>query len=167
MTTHIAETTAHRGRLDERLDTALADISGYAVVLIGDDRRIAGWNRGAERLLGHDSGQAIGQPIEILYTPEDRDRQIPAHELEVAARRGESTGDRWHLRRDGSRFFASGIVVVVRDERGGRLGFVKIFRDLTDVHRAQDQRRASSETQDQTQDQSVRNWLCNTSSDGT
>jgi len=145
MTTRLAETTAHRERLEERLDTALAHISDYAIVLIGDDGRIAGWNRGAERLLGHDSGQAIGEPIDILYTPEDRARHIPAHELEVAARRGESTGDRWHLRRDGSRFFARGIVVVVRDERGGRLGFVRIFHDLTDVHRAQEQLTASEE----------------------
>ena len=144
-TTAVDQVTARQERLKAHLDTALAHISDYAIVLIGDDRRIAGWNRGAERMIGHDSSHAIGQPFEILYTPEDRAQQIPAHELEIAERQSETSGDRWHLRRDGSRFFGSGIVAAVRDDTGLRLGFVKIFRDSTEIHRAQEQLAASEE----------------------
>ncbi len=39
------------------------------------------------------------------------------------------------MKRDGSRFFASGTTNAVRDETGSLLGFTKIMRDATDHKR--------------------------------
>ena len=127
------------------MDSALAHIRDYAIVLIDDEGRIASWNRGAEQLLGYSEPEALGQPFEILFSPEDKAAGIPAREIDTARQRGEATDDRWHQRRDGSRFFGSGILSTVRDREEHLLGFVKIFHDLTERRRAQEQLAASEE----------------------
>src|SRR5262249_16250960 len=101
--------------------------------------------RGAEQLLGYSEAEALGQPFEILFSPEDKAAGIPAREIDTARQRGEATDDRWHQRRDGSRFFGSGILSTVRDREEHLLGFVKIFHDLTERRRAQEQLAASEE----------------------
>jgi len=106
------------------VDSALAHIRDYAIVLIDDEGRIAGWNRGAQQLLGYSVTEALDRPFGILFTPEDRAAGVPACELESAAQQGETNDDRWHQRHDGSRFFGSGIVSAVRDNGGHLLGFV-------------------------------------------
>lgn len=127
---------ARRSLLRDHVESALEHILDHAVVLIDEDGRIAGWNRGAERMLGHSEREALREPHELFFTPEDREAGVPRHELDTAVRLGEAVDDRWHLRKDGSRFFGSGTVVAIRDEAGGLLGFVKIFRDRTEQQRA-------------------------------
>lgn len=138
-------TFQQNARLHEHMDAALAHIRDYAIVLVDQDHRIAGWNRGAEQLLGHSVDQAVGQPFDLLFSPEDRHKGMPQRELAAAEADGESSDERWHLRRDGSRFFGSGIVRAIRDESAVLLGFVKIFRDLTEQRRAQERIAASEE----------------------
>jgi hypothetical protein len=73
-----------------------------------------------------------------LFTPEDVERGVPAAELEVARDSGAANNDRWMLRRDGSRFWASGITTSLRDESGALLGYGKVLRDLTHQRLLQD-----------------------------
>src|SRR5262245_49562263 len=94
--------TQHRhARLRDHVDSARAHIRDYAIVLIDDEGRIAGWNRGAQQLLGYSVTEALDRPFGILFTPEDRAAGVPACELESAAQQGETNDDRWHQRHDG------------------------------------------------------------------
>lgn len=136
--------SARVARLRSHVESALADIRDYAVVLMDEAGQIVGWNRGAEVMLGHPEQEAVGQPHDLLYTSEDRTAGIPRAELDTAARLGEAKDDRWHVRRDGSRLFGSGTVTAIRDGAGTLLGFVKVFRDLT-AERRSAERLAESE----------------------
>lgn len=127
------------------MDAALAHVRDYAIVLIDARHQIADWNDGAEHLLGYTREQVLGQHVDLLFTPEDRAAGVPMRELAGAAEQGVSNDDRWHLRCDGSRFFGSGIVTAIRDDSGTLLGFVKLFRDLTEQRRAQDRIAASEQ----------------------
>jgi signal transduction histidine kinase len=49
-------------------------------------------------------------------------------EAEQAVASGRAEDERWHLRKDGTRFWASGVMNPLRDGRG----FVKVLRDLTE-----------------------------------
>jgi signal transduction histidine kinase/CheY-like chemotaxis protein len=67
-----------------------------------------------------------------MFTAEDRAAGVPERELGQAATEGRAPDERWHLRKDGSRFWASGMVTAARNETGKIRGFVKIMRDQTD-----------------------------------
>jgi two-component system, cell cycle sensor histidine kinase and response regulator CckA len=115
-----------------RIQLLVEQIQDVAIFMITPDGRHATWNAGVERVLGYDESAFLGQPIELIFTPEDVDRGTPAAELSTAREHGAASDDRWLQRRDGSRFWASGITTAVRDERGRLLGFGKVLRDLTD-----------------------------------
>jgi PAS domain S-box-containing protein len=126
-------------RLRDQIESSLQHIRDYAVVLIDEQGRIAGWNRGAERMLGYSEADVLGRSAELFFTPEDRRQGVFRRELEKAARTGEAKDERWHLCGDGSRFYGIGTLSVVRDQAGVLLGFAKIFRDLTEQRRAIEQ----------------------------
>jgi two-component system CheB/CheR fusion protein len=75
----------------------------------------------------------VGQPLGILFTPEDKDRGIPDQEVQLAVNFGKAEDDRWQLRRDGSRFWATGILIALRDQNRNLVGFGKILRNRTDL----------------------------------
>ncbi|MBQ5950330.1 PAS domain-containing sensor histidine kinase [Massilia sp. ST3] len=104
----------------------------YGVMFYDTDLRITGWNQGAAFITGWTADQVLGKPTGILFVPEDRERKLDEHEAHTAALVGVGEDERWHLRSDGSCFWASGVSVPLhRDEHGKVTGFVKIFRDAT------------------------------------
>ncbi|CAA9315190.1 MAG: Chemotaxis protein methyltransferase CheR, partial [uncultured Chloroflexia bacterium] len=112
----------------------------FAIFTLDNDGRIVTWNEGAERVLGHTEQEALGQPVAIIFTPEDREQGAPEQELEVARREGKFSEEGWHLRKDGSRFWASGILARLEDDQGNPDGFAKILRDFTRRWQAEDER---------------------------
>ena len=84
-------------------------------------------------MFGYPGSELRGQPLRRLFTPEDVDKRIPEFELHVAAHSEDMNNDRWMLRSDGSRFWATGNTVGLRDKEGKVIGFAKILRDSTDV----------------------------------
>lgn len=105
----------------------------YAIVSCDARGRVTTWNEGARRLLGWTEEEMLGRPAHAFFTPEDVADGVVEREMAVAAERGRATDERWHLRKDGSRFWASGELMPLRDERGaGVMGYVKILRDCTE-----------------------------------
>jgi two-component system CheB/CheR fusion protein len=96
------------------------------------DRKIVSWNIGAETIFGYLAKDAIGQNCQILFTTEDRAENVPEAEMKPAREEGSAEDERWHVRRDGSQFFASGIQTPLYDETGKHTGYAKIARDLTE-----------------------------------
>jgi PAS domain S-box-containing protein len=122
--------------LDVHLDDVLEHLRDCAAFTLRADRRVASWNSGAQRLLGYTADQIIGQSADVLFTGEERARGAPRSEAETAARGACANSERWHLRKDGSRFFGSSILTAVRDSAGDVIGFVKILRDDTEQRQA-------------------------------
>jgi len=118
-------------------------VEDYAIFATDPAGRVMSWNAGAERNLGYAEAEILGRPAAILYTPEDRDRGIPERELEVARDEGRAQDDRWHVRKDRSRFWASGVVVPLYDGAGAHIGFGKVMRDLTERKRLEEDLAAS------------------------
>jgi len=103
----------------------------HAIMMIDPSGIIRSWNSGAERILGLSGEEAIGLPVAELFTSEDRGMGEPMRELEEARIRGRSEDDRWHVRSDGTRFWATGVVTPLWNADGSLRGFTKIMRDQT------------------------------------
>lgn len=129
----MASTGAGSGLTKEQLlEMLLRQTPDHAVVLIGLDGRIEHWLGASERIFGYGAAEMEGQSAEVLFTEEDRQRGLPALELEEALRSPRADDDRWHVRRDGTRIWVSGSVIVLRDEQGRVVCYAKVVRDLTD-----------------------------------
>jgi PAS domain S-box-containing protein len=121
-----------------RLKLILESTTGYGILTLDLDGRINLWNTGAERLLGWSEEEVIGQPAEIFYTPEERAQGVPQKEMQRAAEVGRAVDDREHVRKDGTRFFASGLMMPLRNGGGRLLGYLKVLRDRTLEHHAKE-----------------------------
>jgi PAS domain S-box-containing protein len=115
---------------EERLRLLVESASDYAIFTVTPENIVESWNAGAEKVFGYAEDEIIGKSGAILFTPEDQKRGVPALEIECAAETSKAEDERWHIRKDGSRFFASGVMRPLLDGRVG--GFVKICRDQTE-----------------------------------
>jgi two-component system, chemotaxis family, CheB/CheR fusion protein len=120
---------------EERLRLLIDSVIDYAIFTIRPDGRIASWNAGAVRLFGFTAEDAIGQPFGLLFTPEDRQAGVPDEELARARADGHARDERWHVRKDGSRIYCSGVTTPLGDS--DTRGFATIARDLTAARQAQ------------------------------
>jgi two-component system, cell cycle sensor histidine kinase and response regulator CckA len=109
----------------------------YAVFHLGFDGSIETWNPGAERIFGFTPAEIVGKHGSVLWTPEDNLQGIPEREARYAADTGRAEDSRWHVRKDGSRFWANGVLLGLRDGRGNLVSLAKIVRDDTERHRAE------------------------------
>ena len=107
-------------------------VKDYAIFTIDLQGRITTWNPGAERIFGYGEPEAIRQDFALVFTPEDRRRKVPEKEMRKALKKGYAEDERWHLRKDGSRFFASGMMRQLRDAEGNVRGCIKVARDITE-----------------------------------
>ena len=117
---------------EERLRLMFESASEYAIFTVDPENRVTTWNVGAELLLGYSEEDILGQDARIFFTPEDRERRKPEEELAKALAEGRAENERWHVRKDGSRFWASGLMMPLKDDPRGPRGFVNIFRDMTE-----------------------------------
>jgi two-component system, chemotaxis family, CheB/CheR fusion protein len=122
---------------EERYRLLVENTREYAIFTLDAAGCITSWNPGAERVCGFREAEALGQPSDLIFTPEDRAAGAPAQELTTARAQGQALDERWHLRQDGSRFWGSGVMMALYDETGGLRGFAKVLRDLTEQKQAE------------------------------
>jgi two-component system CheB/CheR fusion protein len=116
----------------------LSGIKEYGIFMLDNEGRFTAWTAGAERILGYSELEVRGQHLSLIQTREDRETGRADRDLSRAAVDGSVSVERWHQRKDGTRFWGTGIISVLRDERGQRDGFVKVVRDNTDHKLAED-----------------------------
>lgn len=126
---------------EERFRTLVEQVEDYAIFMIDREGRPTSWNEGVRRVLGFDEEEFIGQNIDSIFTPEDLADDIPDRELTQAAATGRSNNDRWMRRKDGTRFYATGVTNSLKDGRDRLLGYMKVMRDQTERKQMEDELR--------------------------
>lgn len=136
-------------QIQERQTAILESATDYAILTLDMELRVKDWNAGAERMLGYSEGEILGQSGEILFVPEDRAEGAAEHERKMAVHHGRAVNEHWHLRKDGSRFYGSGITSPLLDEAGNVMGLLKVMRDLTIQRQAEDATKEADKRKDQ------------------
>lgn len=113
-------------------------VEEYAIFALSQDGRVLYSNAGVLHTLGYRADELSGEQLDVIFTPEDRRAGAPELERRVAAAHGRSEDERYHLRKDGSRFWSAGVLIAIRDASGALLGFGKILRDRTDQRELHD-----------------------------
>ncbi len=117
----------------------------FAIIATDRDGRVTDWNTGAELIFGWSADEMRGGLVDRIFTPEDRAQGRPGAEMRCALETGRAGDERWHLRRDGSHFWARGEMMPLRCADGAQLGYIKILRDRTEQERVEEALRASEE----------------------
>jgi len=125
-------------RNEELLELIVDSSADFAIYTTDQTGTASSWNVGAERLFGFAEAEMVGHDADVVFTSEDRAAGIPARERSRASQDGRALDERWHQRRDGSRFWASGLLMPLRDGTG----YVKIVRDRTEQYEAEQRVRA-------------------------
>jgi PAS domain S-box-containing protein len=132
------------GKISSReryLEAIVQSAIDYAIISMDLDGLVTSWNEGARRVLGWDAEEMVGRPATAFFTQEDREQAIPQKEMTAALNKGRGSDERWHLKKDGSTFWASGEMMALRSDDDTVLGFIKILRDRTQEREQADQQR--------------------------
>ncbi|HEY8519448.1 MAG TPA: PAS domain S-box protein [Gammaproteobacteria bacterium] len=123
----------------------VSSVQDYAIFMIDPAGRVASWNAGAEAMSGYTEMEILGAPFSCLYPSERIAAGSPDRELARAAEDGRYEEEGWHVRKDGSRYWASVVLTALRDEAGGPAGFTVIARDVSARQAAAEALRESEE----------------------
>ncbi len=127
---------------DDLLQRFFDTTEDLGIILLDPGGRVRRWNRAAERMFGYTADEMEGAPGGLIFVPPDRRAGVPEAELRTAAEQGRAEDERWHLRKDGSRFWGSGVVVALR--RGDEIvGYAKVLRDFTERRRLEEATRGA------------------------
>ncbi len=128
---------------EQRHRRVVENVSEYAIFMLDERGVLSTWNLGVERVLGYPEQEWIGQSAAIIFTPEDQVRSEAEREISSALAEGQAPDERWHVRKDGSRFWATGILTALYAPDGKFVGFSKVLRDNTERKRAQEELEAA------------------------
>jgi formate hydrogenlyase transcriptional activator len=117
-------------------------VQDYALFLLDVDGQIAAWYAGAERIYGFTRGETLGRHLSVLYPGEDAFGKLQ-EQLKRAAGEGHVGDEVWHVKKNGSRFWANVITVALKDENGDLQGFAGVVRDFSDRHQRDEKLRRS------------------------
>ncbi|NNU64466.1 MULTISPECIES: PAS domain-containing sensor histidine kinase [unclassified Rhizobium] len=117
---------------EEQFRRLVQGVSDYAIYMLDPHGHVSSWNFGAERIKGYRPQEIIGRHFSTFYTPEDREAGVPETALGIARAEGRFEKEGWRVRKDGTRFWASIVIDVIRGDDGDVLGFAKITRDITE-----------------------------------
>lgn len=117
----------------------------HAIITTDLSETITSWNQMAHSMFGWSETDMLGRSLAPIFTAEERGsgvieaqrRSTPAH-----SRVAES---RWLVRKDGSRFWASGTLAPLKDGTGAIVGYLRILRDQTEQRRGDDAGRRREE----------------------
>ncbi|HEX7378463.1 MAG TPA: response regulator [Pirellulales bacterium] len=123
---------------EERYRLVVEGATGFAIMTLDLQGRVTGWNTGAQRLLGYTEEEISGWHFSRFFIAEDLAAGKPDNELTSAHDGERGDDDNWLVRKDGSRFWASGATTALFDESGDLRGFAKIVRDVSDRKHAED-----------------------------
>jgi len=120
----------------QNLLASIIDSCDEAIFSISLDGVITSWNRGAARLFGYSSGEALGKNIAMLITPKLLDEEA----LIIKKIANGEYIDQYlteRLRKDGSMVQVSLNVSPIRDPDGKVIGASRIARNITELRNAE------------------------------
>jgi diguanylate cyclase (GGDEF)-like protein/PAS domain S-box-containing protein len=113
------------------LQAILDSPTRHGIIVTDVDGLIRMWNKGAARIFLYSDEEIIGVDARALFSQDDLARGVPEQEMANALQDGCAGDFRWHVRKDGTLFWADGMIYPVLSRDGRHLGFVKILRDAT------------------------------------
>jgi two-component system cell cycle sensor histidine kinase/response regulator CckA len=118
---------------------AVVEHSEDAIIGVDLDGNITSWNKGAEKIYGYQTSEAVGKNI-VFYMPQEYAQDVPR--FLSMARKGEafSNYETVRVRKDGQKINVAVTVSPVRDPTGAITGVSVIARDVSEQKKGEEAR---------------------------
>lgn len=100
-----------------------------AMLLMDETGKIRIVNAAFTNAFGYTTAEIIGQPLSILFTPEDRQRQLPETELQKVLEQGQASDNNFLVDKYGGLTWVSGESVLVKNA-GGKQAVLKVIQNI-------------------------------------
>jgi PAS domain S-box-containing protein len=131
-----AETAAFANS-EERYRLLVESVKDCAILTLDPDGLVTTWNKGAELISGYRSDEIIGRHFSQFYPQEDAAQGKPQHQLALAVAEGRLEDAGWHIRKDGTRFWAEVVITPICDKSGELSGFSNVTCDMSGRRKAE------------------------------
>ena len=135
--TRRAEAEALAKENEERFRMLVSGIQDYAIIRLDLEGNITTWNRGAESVFGYKDREIVGKPLYQLFDEGDRDR--PARHLNTARSTGHVRDECQQIQKDGTVFWSTLDLTLLKTADGQARGYALITRDITERRRQQEE----------------------------
>ena len=126
---------------EERVSALIEGVRDFAIFMLDPGGRVITWSRSAERIKGYAAAEIIGEHFSRFFSEDERAAGVPERALRTAAEEVRCETEGWRLRKNGTRFWANGILTRLNDAEGRHIGFGKVTRDLTERRDAEENAR--------------------------
>jgi PAS domain S-box-containing protein len=140
---------AKLGEAEEKFRLLVDGARDYAMFLLDPSNTITFWSTGAERVFGWTADEAIGHGGDMIFIPEDIAKGAVEKEIDTAMSEGRAADRRFHVRKDGSRFWTDGVMMRLDHPSGELRGFAKVARDASDQREVEDALRHARDEMEQ------------------
>ena len=108
-------------------------VQDFAMFVVDLGGHVVAWYSGAERIYGYSRDEGIGQHLSFLYPGEPAHRIKLLEDFKRAAEGGHACYEGWHIRKDGSRFWANCITTALGTTPGHYGGLAQSYATLATV----------------------------------
>jgi PAS domain S-box-containing protein len=112
-------------------------LRGYAIIGLTAEGIVTHWLADSAAITGYSRDEAVGMHINAIFTASDRAAGAVDQEIAQTLSDGCYVNCRWHLHKNGSRFWGNGLTLPMAE---GEAVVIKVFRDETTLKLADDRR---------------------------
>lgn len=127
---------------EQRFRLMVDNLRDYMVYFVDVDGRVTDWTDSAQRMTLFSPVECMGKPVTDFLVGQETDFMGEATSLDQmlrqAAVRGQHEWQSWHVRKDGSKYYAFSLLIALRNDNGELESFAGLTRDMTDAKRLQD-----------------------------
>jgi PAS domain S-box-containing protein len=121
---------------EQRFRGLIESVPDYAVCTLDVNGAVKSWNTVAERVLGYNDPEIVGQSYSRFFIKEDLLAKHPDRLIEQARLAGRVEQEGWRLRKGGTRLRARTSIIALRNSQGLATGYLMVVRDMTQLEEA-------------------------------
>lgn len=133
---------------EERMRLVVEGLKDLAIITLNTTGAVTSWNPGADRFFGYTERQILDKQYAVFFTPRERRANKPTRDMNHVIEAGTLEFERMMIRKNGTRFWASGLMSALYDSVGELHGVAMIVQDVSNRKRSEVQlRKQESVTQ--------------------